>query len=135
MPELLALQGPACCGKSTTLIDLYNIVQFKYPAAYVQPLPNSRTGIAVVMKGVNGLLIGIESQGDPNSRLQNSLSHFANIGCDIIFCACRTKGMTVSWVNALSPQYNIHFVQQQVTNNYTVTNPRMAGLLMQNAGI
>lgn len=136
MPELFALQGPGSCGKSTTLINLYNAVRSKYPAATVQILHNGAADIAIVMTGVNGLVVGIESQGDPSSRLQNTLSTFAGAQCDIIFCACRTRGMTVGWVNALSSQYNIHFVQQkQVTSNYAATNSAMAASLMQQAGI
>lgn len=136
MPEVFALQGPGNCGKSTTLVSLYNAVRFKYPAATIQILYNGTADIAVIMSGVNGLVVGIESQGDPSSRLQKTLSTFVAARCDIIFCACRTRGMTVGWVNALSSQYNIHFVQQNwAASNYASTNSAMAASLMQRAGI
>ncbi|WP_299773314.1 hypothetical protein [uncultured Pseudoteredinibacter sp.] len=136
MPELFALQGPGNCGKTTTLKNLYNAVCSKYPAATVQILHRGTADVAIIVRGVNGLDIGIESQGDPNSRLQNTLSTFVGEKCDIIFCACRTRGMTVDWVNALSSQYNIHFVQQnQVAKNYAAINSAMAASLMQQAGI
>lgn len=136
MPKLFALQGPGSCGKSTTLNNLYNAACSKYPSATVQVLHVGTADIAIIVTGVNGVVVGIESQGDPGSRLQNTLSTFVLAKCDIIFCACRTRGMTVDWVNALSPQYNIHFVQQnQVANNYAATNSAMAAFLMQQAGI
>jgi hypothetical protein len=88
------------------------------------------------MRGVNGLAVGIESQGDPNSRLKRSLPAFAAAKCDIIFCACRTSGMTVDWINALSAAYIIHFVAQTVVaNNHGATNDATAALLMQRARI
>ncbi len=89
------------------------------------------------MRGVNGLVIGIESQGDPtNSRLQHTLSAFAAAKCDIIFCACRTSGMTVGWINALSTTYSIQFVgQTRVANNQGATNAATVLALMQQAGI
>lgn len=40
--------------------------------------------------------IGLESQGDPNSRLTTSIKEFAEeYKCAIIICACRTKGKDV----------------------------------------
>jgi hypothetical protein len=118
MPHLFALQGSGNCGKSDTLIRLFYSLQTKYPSANVQPLYKGTKDISVIMSGVNGLVVGIESQGDP------------------IFCACRTKGMTVSWVNALSGPYSIHFVAQPVVaTNYGPTNAATALSLIQRAGI
>lgn len=84
------------------------------------------------MYGVNDLVVGIESQGDPKSRLEKTLPAFAEAKCDIIFCACRTRGMTVRWVNALSATYSICFVPQiYAANDYGSKNAEMASLLMQ----
>lgn len=136
MPHLFALQGRGNCGKSDTLIRLFHALQTKYPSATAQALHGGTKDITVIMRGIKGLVVGIESQGDPNSRLQQSLPAFAAAKCDIIFCACRTSGMTVSWVNALSAAYSIHFVAQtQVASNHGAANAATAALLMQRAGI
>ncbi|MFQ1689249.1 hypothetical protein ACK39A_11865 [Aeromonas veronii] len=136
MPHLFALQGPGNCGKSDTLIRLFQAIQAKYPSATTQALHSGTKDIAVIMRGVNGLVVGIESQGDPNSRLQQTLPALAAAKCDIIFCACRTSGMTVGWVNALSATYSIDFVAQTyVANNHGATNAATASSLMQRAGI
>ena len=42
-----------------------------------------------------GVTIGLESQGDPKSRIVASIEEFVKKGCDIIMCACRTKGKDV----------------------------------------
>lgn len=136
MPHLFALQGPGSCGKSDSLIRLFQALQTKYPSATIQARHNGTKDISVIMRGVKGLVVGIESQGDPNSRLQQSLPAFVAAKCDIVFCACRTSGMTVGWVNALSPSYSVHFVAQtRATNNHGATNATTASLLMQQAGI
>ena len=136
MPYLFALQGPGNCGKSDTLKRLFDALQTKYPSATVQVLHRGTKDIAVIMRDVNGLVVGIESQGDPNSRLQQTLPAFAAAQCHIIFCACRTSGMTVGWVKALSASYSIHFVAQtEVAKNYGATNAATASSLMQQAGI
>lgn len=136
MTAVFALQGPGNCGKSTTLRHLFQALQAKYPGATVQAIHNGTVDIAVIMRGVNGLTIGIESQGDPGSRLQHSLPAFAAARCDVIFCACRTSGMTVGWVNALSPPYRIHFVlQNRAATNHAAANAATAASLMQQAGV
>lgn len=136
MSDVFALQGTGNCGKSTTLASLYSTLLTKYPKATSEDIHNRTADIAIIMRGVNGFVVGIESQGDPGSRLQRTLNAFVTANCDIIFCACRTRGMTVDWVNALSPQYNIHFVQQNyVTNNYANANASTTASLMQQAGI
>ncbi|QZA77393.1 hypothetical protein K4H28_14065 [Deefgea tanakiae] len=136
MPHLFALQGPGNCGKSDSLIRLLHKIQAKYSSATTQALHSTTKDVAVIIRNVNGLVVGIESQGDPNSRLQQTLPTFVAAKCDIIFCACRTSGMTVGWVNALSATYSIHFVAQTyVTNNHGVTNAATASSLMQRAGI
>ncbi|WP_144409172.1 hypothetical protein [Burkholderia thailandensis] len=136
MPKLFAFQGPRNCGKSATLIHLPQILQTKYPISDCQAFHSGTRDITVIMQGVNGCAVGIESRGDPNSRLQRSLSLFVAAKCDIIFCACRTSGMTVGWVNSLSPPYNVHFVMQnRVANNQGASNSNAAALLMRMAGI
>lgn len=53
--------------------------------------------------------IGIESQGDPCSRLKASLNSFVVSKCDLILCACRTRGETLEYVKktAEEKQYRL----------------------------
>lgn len=135
MSHIIALQGRASSGKTSTLVQVFKDLQAKYPAATVQLL-GGRRDIKVMLLGVNGKIVGIESQGDPNSRLEKSLSDFLQAKCDIIFCACRTSGMTVDWVNALPPKHNVRFVQQErATSGHAKANSAMATLLIKLAGL
>jgi Ni2+-binding GTPase involved in maturation of urease and hydrogenase len=135
MSHVIALQGSGSSGKTSTLLQVFSDLQAKYPNSTVQHLAG-RTDIKVLMRGVNGKTVGIETQGDPNSRLQQSLPYFIAAKCDIIFCACRTSGMTVTWVNALSPKHKVQFVQQnRVVHGYAKANAAMATYLIRTAGL
>ena len=88
------------------------------------------------MHGVKGFVVGIESQGDPLPRLQESLETFAEANCKIIFCGCRTSGKTVHWVNALSSRYSVHFVPQtRAAESHEAANAATVSSLMLQAGI
>lgn len=134
MSRIIALQEPSDAGKTRTLIQVFKDLQAKYPTATVQRLDNKKKDIKVILWGVNGKIVGIESQGDPNSRLEKSLANFLEAPCDIIFCACRTSGMTVNWIKALSPKYSIHFEQKERVmdeHEQTKANSSMATRLIE----
>lgn len=134
--DIFALQGPANSGKTDTLIRVRDLLQAKYPSASLTSLHNGSGDIKVIFRGINGKTVGIESQGDPNSRLKESLLDFQRAGCDIIFCACRTSGMTVAWIKALSPPYQTQFVQKvRTTHNHGSTNAAVAASLVQMSGL
>jgi hypothetical protein len=63
--------------------------------------------------------VGIESRGDPSSRLFKSLETFDKAGCKVILCATRTKGETVKAVEKLSlaSQYQIVWLYKSGTPN------------------
>ena len=134
--HIFALQGPSNCGKTDTLIRVRDALVSKYPSATIQNLHGGTRDIKVILRGIKGLVVGIESQGDPNSRLQQSLNDFISADCDIIFCACRTKGMTVAWINTLSPPHHIRFISQSIaTHIHTTTNTATAATLIHVAGL
>jgi len=136
MAHIIALQGPGNSGKTSTLIQVFKDLQAKYPSATVQALHGATNDIKVVLHGVNGKIVGIESQGDPGSRLQQSLPDLLAAKCDVIFCACRTRGATVSWVSAYMPPHKVQFVQQtRTTRGHASANSATAAALIKLAGL
>ncbi len=113
--KIIAIRGTANVGKSTTIREVYSILieQHEYNVINADFLQN--IDIRVVIEK-NGVKVGIESQGDPNSRLEESLNEFERIGCEIIVCATRTSGMTVRWVNAKRPLYSVNWKEKQPEN-------------------
>lgn len=47
---------------------------------------------------IKGVKVGIESQGDPDSKMEGTIDEFIERGCEIIVTACRTKGSTFTKV-------------------------------------
>jgi hypothetical protein len=117
MAEIYVLQGPADCGKSSTIKEIFRILNTKYPNCIKKNYFPNQYDIKIEMQNIKGFLVGIESQGDPNSRLENSLNDFEKSECDIIFCAARTRGMTVQWINSHSKKYHINFIKQTIVEN------------------
>jgi len=109
---VFALYGPANVGKSATLKKVFALLTDAYPTASVQTLDRPGMDITVtiditVIIEINGILVGIESQGDPNGRLAESIELFKKAKCGIIVCATRTSGSTVTIVKNLQPEFTL----------------------------
>lgn len=83
---------------------------------------------------VDGYRIGIESQGDPGSRVYSSLDEFAKNNCDIIIVACRTKGDTIEEVRRLKYEkdYKIIWLQHMITKDLESLQVSLNAIYAQN---
>lgn len=104
--QVLALYGTANAGKSTTLRKLFELLKQGYPAAHMDIINPVGVDFTVIIE-IDGVLMGIESQGDPGSRISVSIELFKKRGCVIIVCTTRTRGGTVAIVDALQPEFAI----------------------------
>lgn len=100
-------------GKSSSLKKIFNILATKYPTQ-VNLIKNDGDILATVV--VNGIMVGVETQGDPNSRMFTTLEDLVNFGCQIIVCASRTNGATCDEVIRISNMLSADLVW--------TTNPR-----------
>ena len=99
-------------GKSQTIRTVVEMLAAKHPNATIEYNHTTKVDVRVVLT-INGLKIGVESQGGPNGRLiKESLDLFVRIGCDVIICATRTSGRTVEAVNALQ-DFDVHWLEQR----------------------
>lgn len=80
-------------GKSTSIKECFKLLSSRYPKN-VTIIHALKSGDVKAIVDVNGTLVGIESQGDPKSRMPDSLISFRKAGCEIILIACRTYGET-----------------------------------------
>jgi phosphoribulokinase len=142
MKRIVALQGSSNCGKSTTIRNVFKLLVEKYniQPSQIQDYYQNHTqhpDCKVILKNVNGHKIGIEGQGDPNSRQEQSFDDFAKAGCDIIFCTCRTSGMTVDWINAYKGIYDPKFIKQTKVpkNKIAINNTDVARKMIEEAGL
>lgn len=111
MKTLICLRGAGNRGKSTTLKAVIELVREAYPNATVE---EARFTVDVTIVIIIGRIkVGIETQGDPNSRLERSLKKFVDIGCKVIVCASRSYGRTVEIVTENTTSgYKIKWVEK-----------------------
>ncbi len=115
MKKLIGLWGTANVGKSETIRIVYRKLTEMFPEYIFHEkfkviIPDAGDIRLVII--INGKIIGIESQGDPNSSLLTSLPLFADLNCDIILCATRTRGATVDQVVKLNASYEIKWIEK-----------------------
>lgn len=107
--------GTAGQGKSSTVKKIAELILKNYRSATTAPVIIDFTFDIRIIITIGKIKIGIESQGDPNSRLFDSLKYFVKISCDIIICSTRTSGSTVDAVNEL---YTKHGYDNVWVTNY-----------------
>lgn len=106
---IIANSGFAYTGKSTSIRYVYEILSKRYretvlyPTTGYEPDQDIKAIIEIPQSDGHVVKVGIESQGDPNSRQINSIDEFVNNGCEIILVACRVKGATKDKVLSLQP--------------------------------
>ncbi|WP_431287444.1 hypothetical protein [Roseateles chitinivorans] len=111
MKTIIALSGAANRGKSTTLRLLIEKIKAKYPTAGIEE-KLFKIDITIILT-INGVKVGIETQGDPNSRLGTSLARFVENKCKVIICASRSYGGTVDLVHtAANAGYEVKWVDK-----------------------
>ena len=103
-------------GKSSSVKAVFALMSEKYPN---NALINNGDVKATVQIG--NVLVGIESQGDPNSRQGESLKDFLDMGCDIIVCASRSYGVTCENIKELKKHgYLVVWTQNDRTDDETM---------------
>lgn len=131
---VFTLQGITNVGKSQTIKKAYELIIKIYPNSQQEEVINGPNIEIRAIVTINGIKIGIESQGDPNSRLISSLSLFSEKKCHVIICATRTRGATVKAVNNLQPVYEIVWINREkgITDSISQnrSNVKMAKILL-----
>lgn len=116
---VFAVWGDPGQGKSETIKKITELFITNYPNAPKDlAILDFSDDIRVVFT-IGEIKIGCESQGDPKSRLFESLELFVSVefDCDIIICATRASGTTVDAVNELYEKgYDIVWVTNYRSN-------------------
>ena len=113
---VIANRGSKEQGKTSSIREVFNILAAKYPAnVYID------YGDILATILIGDVLVGLESQGDPGSRIFDSLKKFVELGCDVIVCACRLYGDTTNAVYALSNDgYQVIFATNDKSDDETM---------------
>ncbi|SMC53968.1 hypothetical protein SAMN04488101_101203 [Pedobacter nyackensis] len=101
----LAVWHSGARGKTQTVREFANFLLTSYPHYKpIFPLPALAppVGDFRLVVEINGVIVGVESQGDPHTGLKDRLIDLAdNYHCDIIISTSRTRGETVIAVDHL----------------------------------
>ena len=100
MKKVFALRGTSKTGKTQTIRTFDEFLREKFPGAIVEHEHRSPAELRAVLS-INGVRIGIETTGENIKRINESFELFVNLGCELIICATRTKGQTVTAVERL----------------------------------
>lgn len=93
--------NPGDVGKSRAIKAIFHVLKHRMDRGQISftykvlkgsdKFPNKQD--LKVLIHYRDITIGLESQGDPGSRLVTSITDFVKeLSCDIIICACRTRG-------------------------------------------
>jgi hypothetical protein len=110
---IIAIYGRQNEGKSETIKMVCKMLLDNFSDSKLFPdteeVVDFSSDINVIVK-VGDFKIGIESQGDPDSRMINedTVKKLAEKGCQIILCATRTRGDTVKEVDKIANNYNYY---------------------------
>jgi hypothetical protein len=114
--EVIGLRGKGNVGKSQTVKMAYDLLKSMHKNVKEEYKIQTDIDVRVVLT-IGTKKIGIESQGDPGSRLKDSLLLFVEVGCQVIVCATRTRGQTVNAVEELQPDYEVLWLKQAVCSS------------------
>lgn len=130
---IIAIWHTADMGKTETIRAFANLLinNFQDDLVSIRPDPAfvPPSGDFILVVRINGVVIGITSEGDPGTGLENRLINLAdNRECDIILCATRTRGETVTAVDQVASTRNYRTIwtstyqiegedDQQLVNN------------------
>jgi hypothetical protein len=127
--KIVVLRGVAKVGKSTTIKKVFEMLKSSYTSDLSVLLEDVGYVDVKAILVIKGVKIGIESQGDPGGRLEESLKEFEEKGCAVIVCTTRTRGKTVDLINGLQSRYGVVWFQQEResdTSEWEVSNYAMA---------
>ena len=101
MKKLFAFRGTSKRGKSQIIRTVDELLRKKFPSAIVEHEHRTPVELRVVLT-IDGVKIGIETTGENITRIKESFDLFVSLGCEVIICATRTKGQTVTAVETLA---------------------------------
>lgn len=129
---IIADYGAGNLGKTSSLRVVFEKLKTTYPGARIEKYTDTGD-IRAVFHLKEGIRIGMETQGDPRSRMPGSMDLFVQEACDIIITACRTKGDTIQKVYELRDKHGYeiiwaqHIISSAGTNSPALLNEIYAG--------
>lgn len=119
MKKIIAVKGKSNTGKTTSIKKIHEWIRKNYAVKII--IPNTWTGddIKTIIE-VDGFKLGICSAGDLGLSVKSYMDEFDKNHCDLIICACRTKGQTFKVIQGYwSKGYLINYVYTKEISDTT----------------
>ncbi len=120
MKTILTISHSAGKGKSSTIKEFARSIVAGFPnhtIIFSETSPFNPISDFRLIIEINGKIIAVESKGDPSSGLRNRLNEIQIFKPDVIICASRTRGSTVSDIDSFASENSY---QQVWTSTYQV---------------
>ena len=92
---VIANRGVGQIGKSASILAVYHLLKERGFKTILETWQYEyENGDIKAIFDINGVKVGIESQGDPGCDMEDSMEEFVAKGCEIIVAACRTRSDT-----------------------------------------
>lgn len=102
--------GKASQGKTSSIKEVFAQLQKAgYPCDIIYEAISKYSDVMAIFT-IEGVKVGIESQGDPKSRMPESMNYFVKSNCQIIVAACRTSGETYQKILELNSKYDYDII-------------------------
>ena len=121
MGAIILISNSASKGKSSTLVELANLIRDKYVDIQTVYTYKHKTTIdfTLVIK-VKGKIVAFESKETTLNPLENRLGKIIrDYNPDILFCTSKTKGASLNTVNHIASKFNYNCIK---TSTYQVAN-------------
>ncbi len=122
MKTIICIWGASNQGKSETIKGLVPIILNNYPNATTDPVTISYHADIKAIIDIGLLKIGIHSQGDVAHWVRIGLDDLAANACDIIICACRSRGLTLHEVGNMHNKYGYRIIWFANYTSYQVNH-------------
>jgi len=124
MPKLIVVHGISNSGKTSAIVQFMethrNITASPFPSLITVPIQKS-----------GNWLLGVAKDGDTAWHVQNALRLFASHNCDIVVCATKSSGASVTALNTFAAA-NPHITVVRIATTWSATS---AGQAAANAAV
>lgn len=131
MDTIIAIWNAGSKGKSSTILALANLLLLRFPRDIIHSSKNVNVltiDFRLIIR-INGRVIALESQGDPNTGLENRLGDIITnpnyVRPNVIICSTRTRGETVWAIDNIAGLYDYETIwtsTYQTRQNHNVVN-------------
>ena len=120
MKTIICIQGARATGKTPTIRGVYKEL---VPPAKQIDLDACYDFSEMI--DYNGTRIGITSYGDPGVDHETTIQNFIDNGCELVLCACRSRGGTQEAITRIAHKNGYHLLFASAYKSDDIDKPTL----------